>query len=43
LAMGVLIQNLEKRRNKTRAAFSSSFKTFDREEIETTFKALFNA
>lgn len=43
LAMGVLIQNLENRRNKARAAFSSRFEVFDREEIETTFKALFNA
>ena len=43
LAMGVLIQNLEKRRNQARAAFSSSFKSFDQEEIETMFKALFKA
>ena len=43
LAMGVLIQNLENRRNEVRAAFSSRFEIFDREEIETTFKALFNA
>jgi CHAD domain-containing protein len=41
LAMGVLIENLENRRNQARAAFSSRFETFDREEIETMFKALF--
>lgn len=41
LAMGVLIQNLDKRRCRVREAFASKFETFKQAENQKAFEALF--